>query len=270
LENNTIRWNVFNKDRDKIEAAGEITSELVPQGSVMNIGRISFSPPKSDKANRKNIHLNFAGALKENDYPIWIYPRKEELIIPDEILITHVLDKKAKDKLNKGGKVLLFPNPDDIKNNSVACQFISEFWNWGMFTWLAEQYGGKISPGTMGILTDPEHPVFIDFPTEFHTNWQWWPIVKNARSVILDNTDHGYRPLVQIIDNINRNHKLGMIFEFKVDDGKVLVCSSDLSALDEYPETRQLYKSILHYMTAPAFNPEYNISVNELKDLLFN
>ncbi|MBO5602619.1 MAG: hypothetical protein J5957_08480 [Prevotella sp.] len=56
-----------------------------------------------------------------------------------------------------------------------------------------------------------------------------------------------------MIDNIERNHKLGLIYEYKVGKGKILVCMSPLNQLQQYPEARQLYKSILHYMQSTDF-----------------
>ena len=35
-----------------------------------------------------------------------------------------------------------------------------------------------------GELIDDSHPLFRNFPTEFHTNWQWWPMAVQ-RAVIL-------------------------------------------------------------------------------------
>jgi hypothetical protein len=58
---------------------------------------------------------------------------------------------------------------------------------------------------------DPDFPLFAHFPSEFHSNWQWWQLVKNARTIILDKTPAEYRPLIQTLDNFARNHKLGII-----------------------------------------------------------
>ncbi|MCM1311888.1 MAG: hypothetical protein NC252_03180 [Roseburia sp.] len=77
-----------------------------------------------------------------------------------------------------------------------------------------------------------------------------------------------YRPIVQVIDNVERNHKLGLIFEFKVDKGKILVCMSDLIAIQEYPEARQMYHSILNYMLSDKFWPTTNLSLSDLHRLL--
>ena len=126
------------------------------------------------------------------------------------------------------------------------------------------------SPGTMGILANPAHPVFDDFPTEFHTNWQWWYVLKTSRALILDSTPKEYRPLVQVIDNINRNHKLGLIMEYKVGKGKLLICMANLPALQDKPEGRQLYASILHYVSSSKFNPTNEITKKELEKGNYN
>jgi hypothetical protein len=136
-----------------------------------------------------------------------------------------------------------------------------------MFKGISESNKKPVSPGTMSILTDPFLPLLSDFPTEFYTNWQWWPIVKNSRPFILDNTPKEYRPLVQVVDNIERNHKLGLIFEFSVGKGKLLVCMSNLRAIQDRPEGRQLYSSILKYMSSDKFNPAQVLTPQELISL---
>ena len=112
-----------------------------------------------------------------------------------------------------------------------------------------------VAPGTLGILCDPNHPAFAGFPTEFHTNWQWFHLLRNSRSMIIDAMPTGYKPLVQVIDNCERAHKLAAIFEAKVGPGKLLVCSIDLPTLQAKPEARQLLHSLLQYMNSEQFAP---------------
>jgi hypothetical protein len=124
-----------------------------------------------------------------------------------------------------------------------------------MFKKLAEERKKPLAPGTLGILCDPNHPAFVGFPTEFHTNWQWFNLLRNSRSMILDPMPAGYKPIVQVIDNCERAHKLAAIFEVKVGPGKLLVCSIDLSKLQDKPEARQLLHSLLQYMNSDKFTP---------------
>jgi hypothetical protein len=70
-----------------------------------------------------------------------------------------------------------------------------------------------------------------------------------------------------VVDNFERNHKLGLIFEFAVGKGKLLVCMSDLRSVQDKPEARQLYSSILKYMSSGSFNPSQSLSAEELNTL---
>ena len=79
----------------------------------------------------------------------------------------------------------------------------------------------------------------------------------------------GYKPIVQVIDNVERNHRLGLLFEFAVGNGSLLVCCSDLESTLEYPEGRQFYKAVLDYMRSDDFHPTVALSLNRLS-VLFN
>ena len=137
-----------------------------------------------------------------------------------------------------------------------------------MFKTICENNKKKVSPGTLSILTNPEHPIFKGFPTEMHTNWQWFPVIKESHPLVLDNFAKDYRPIVQVIDNIERNHKLGLVMEWKVGAGKLLVCMSDLEKAAKYPEGKAFYQSVLNYMRSADFNPSAEITVDELKKKL--
>jgi hypothetical protein len=86
--------------------------------------------------------------------------------------------------------------------------------------------------------------------------------------MILDTTPVDFRPIVQVIDNFERNHKLGVIFECKVGKGKLLVCSCNLQEQENYPEARQLLHSILDYMSTNEFQPAQNLDLADLNKIL--
>jgi hypothetical protein len=159
------------------------------------------------------------------------------------------------------------PEPNDL-NNSLPGMFAPDFWNYGMFKKLAEEKKKPIAPGTLGILCDPNHPAFADFPTEFHSNWQWFNLLQNSRTMILDAMPAGYRPIVQVIDNLERAKKLGNVFEVKMGKGKLLVCSINLPAIQDKPEARQLLHSLLRYMNSDYFEPKTTIDDTTLDRIL--
>jgi len=67
-----------------------------------------------------------------------------------------------------------FPKAEAIEAHSTGIQFISEFWNWRMFTSLAVHFEKpESSPGTLGLLINDRHPALAEFSTEFHAKYQW-------------------------------------------------------------------------------------------------
>ena len=197
-----------------------------------------------------------------NTWPVWIYPAEIPLD-QDGILETSVLDGSALQALSEGASVLLTPL-DTAR--SVGGLFQTDYWNYRMFKNICERSGKPVSPGTLGILTDPAHPLFRKFPTEEHSNWQWFPVLKASRPMILDALD-GYKPLVQVIDNIERNHRLGLVFEFAVGKGRLLVCCADLDASDAYPEGRQFHAALLDYIHSAEFRPDTVLTPEQLQAL---
>ena len=239
----------------------------VKQGELAKVGTLKPAIASVRKAEKVTLALSIDGTPYRNDYSLWIYPAADKEVAPSEdICVTDDLDAHLK-YLTEGGKVLWFPSKDKHKDQTVGGLFQTDYWNYRMFRTICENLDRPVSPGTLGILTDPGHPALADFPTEFHTNWQWFPIIKQSYPMILDSLSDDYRPIVQIIDNVKRNHKLGLLFEFKVGNGKLLVCMSDLKAVQDKPEARQFYRSILEYMESPAFAPSYSLSVKDLQDL---
>ena len=234
----------------------------------------------ADKPTKLNVSLNIEGTEARNSYELWVYPKKA--MEKKGVIIARDLNQEVVKVLEKGGKVLWMPTAsshfvaaddtlsqaDNATPYTVGGLFQTDYWNYRMFKTICENNKKKVSPGTLGILTNPEHPIFKGFPTEMHTNWQWFPVIKESHPLVLDNFAKDYRPIVQVIDNIERNHKLGLVMEWKVGAGKVLVCMSDLEKAAKYPEGKAFYQSVIDYMRSADFNPSAEITVDELKKKL--
>ena len=233
-----------------------------------------------DKPTKLLLTLNIEGTEARNSYELWVYPKK--VLEKKGVIIAKDLNQEVVKVLEKGGKVLWMPTAsshfvaaddtlsqaDNATPYTVGGLFQTDYWNYRMFKTICENNKKKVSPGTLGILTNPEHPIFKEFPTEMHTNWQWFPVIKESHPLVLDNFAKDYRPIVQVIDNIERNHKLGLVMEWKVGSGKLLVCMSDLEKAAKYPEGKAFYQSVIDYMRSADFNPSSEISMDELKKKL--
>jgi hypothetical protein len=261
-----LTWTVGDSAGPAI-ASGTLGPVTIRQGEVFPVGRIRVPLDRAPSPGKLTVTASVEGTAYLNRYDIWVYPPKVDTRAPAGVLITDRLDATTQKHLDAGGKALLFPRIDELKH-SVPGAFQTSFWCWPMFAGGAIKRGIEPPPGTQGFLCDPGHPALAAFPTEFHSNWQWWRIVKNARPIILDDTPPSYRPIVHVIDNFARNHKLGLLFETKAGPGSLLVCASDLPALLEHPEARQLLHSLLRYVDSPAFEPRTALDAGLLKKLL--
>ena len=258
LNGKTLHWTLGN-------AKGSVVIESDEFG-LIDVGTIEMPFDYFEQPVQLELSLVVEGASNNNKYNLWVYPAKNNLDeLKKETLIATEFTNDVAKRLEDGESVLLMPGESE---QTVGGLFQTDYWNYRMFKTISEKNGRHVSPGTLGILADPQHPLFNSFPTDMHTNWQWFPIVKASHPFKLDNTAPEYRPVVQVIDNIERNHKLGLVFEFSVGRGKLLVVMSDLEKASEYPEGRQFYLSLLKYMKSSDFAPKTHISAEDFRILL--
>ena len=237
------------------------------QGKLNDIGEFALALAAIAAPKMLTLTLEIEGTPYRNSYPLWIYPATVDTRVPQGVMLAEsYLAEATQRHLAAGGKVLLLPKLDKLPH-SIEGEFQCDFWS-PMFITAAKKRGGKVPPGTLGILCDPGSPALSHFPTEFHSNWQWWQLVKNARPILFDETPADYRPLVQVIDNFVTNHKLGLIAETKVGKGKMLICAINLLGSQEQPEARQLLHSLLRYLDSEDFAPRVELAEELLRKLL--
>ena len=256
FKDNPLYWQLVDQYGQIIES-GKMNCDADSNENPATYGTIHVDLKKVRCPQKLSLKLSLNGVGYQNNYPVWLYPEEVDTDLPQEVIIAGNLDEDILERLKKGGKVLFLPENSSVKQ-AIPGAFQSDFWCYPMF----KKYN---PPGTLGILCNPEHPALKSFPTEFHSNWQWWPLLKNGCAMILDETPEGFRPIVQVIDNFERNHKLGVIFECRVGVGKLLVCSCNLPEQQHYPEARQLLSSLLRYMDSREFNPQHSIQIEVLK-----
>ena len=261
LRGKKMTWRISSDEPSFNEDEGKINIFTYNEG-LLDAGELNLEL-HADKPAKVNLTLSIDGTDARNSYELWVYPRKT--VDKKNVVIAKNLTPDVVASLEKGAKVLWMP---DSLPYTVGGLFQTDYWNYRMFKTICENNKKAVSPGTLGILTRPEHPIFKGFPTEMHTNWQWFPVIKESHPLVLDNFAKDYLPIVQVIDNIERNHKLGLVMEWKVGAGKLLVCMSDLEKASQYPEGRAFYQSVLSYMRSSDFNPQSEITIPDLMKTL--
>lgn len=178
----------------------------------------------------------------------------------NDIYYTTTLDEKAKTVLDNGGKVFLNAAGKVVKGKEVSMYFLPVFWNTSWFK--------MRPPHVTGMFIQNNSPAFAHFPTDFHSDLQWWEIVDRAQVMVLEDFPPGFKPLVQPIDTWFINRRLALVYEAKVGKGKLIVSSADVGpAVTDKPAARQLFYSLQQYMQSANFNPKQQVSFEVVKDV---
>ncbi|MCM1103564.1 MAG: beta-glucuronidase [Clostridium sp.] len=239
----------------------------------------SIALPASGHPEHYLLQIRLAGTDVENHYELWSYPDYADTIssaekstgtVPESVEASHNVSipgglgmtseslfglhnititlSDAITRVQKGKPTVLCLSPEQ-NPNAVTGTYCTDFWCYPMFRSISEGMKKEVPVGTMGLLIRREHPALALFPTNSYSTPQWWEIVMNSASTILDDT--AIVPVVQTMDNFERNHRLGLIYEVQLigTDVPLIICASPLPRLaaDGHAEAACLLKSLCHY-----------------------
>ncbi len=254
LKNRVLKWKIRNKT--EVTHSGKFNISSSPKGILTDAGTIIADLSNSTVATNLIIEVEIENSNVKNSWQIWVYP--SILTMPNDIAYSRHIEEAI--GLLKLGKKVLF-NPAFEKINGLEGKFSPVFWSPVHFPKQA---------GTMGILCNPSHKAFEHFPTEMHTNWQWWSLLKRSSTLVIDSYPE-ITPLIEMIDNFFANRKLCNTFEAKVGAGRLLFTTIDLvNDMESRPEAKQLKYSLLKYMESEAFCPSNQIDEKTVMSFISN
>lgn len=220
----------------------------------------------------------------ENSWNFWVYPASDpeehaarqltSAADPDPCHPVHASDvlitaswEEAESKLAAGGRVLLIARTADLGWASppldtipiFSNRLLSPAWSRMLGLWI-DRKPHELKGRALGA-----------FPTASYFDWQWAEIVHGVRAVNLDSLPAELEPLVWVIDDWNRNYKLGVIFELAVGDGRLLVSAFDIShPSSSNAVARQLRYSLLKYARGDCFQPQVSVLPEQVRSLFFD
>ena len=232
---------------------GTLPEATVPTGGLTSLGRLSIPLGSVTVPMKLTLIVSLTGY--SSAYDLWVYPPAKPVCPPD-VYETVTLDEKAELVLARGGTVYLTPpSTREALPQSIQSQFSTDFWSVGTF---AGQEGG------MGQLIDAAHPLFEYFPTEAHTDWQWWPMA-SQRALILPEQ---WQTIVTVMDSYATLRPMAQLLECRCGSGRLLLSTMGLQDLQQYPEARALLSAIYTYLASDQFQPMQEIPIESLRQLL--
>lgn len=261
-------------------ASGKLEKRDLPIGQNIELGKISVPLSDITEAGKYTLSVSIPGTKARNHWDFWVYPENDKAassdlsdmgfkvksgkrsgsFFVDDIYVTDSLDAQAEKQLKKGGKVLICAAGKVTYGREVKQFFTPVFWNTSWFK--------MRPPHTTGIYVESTHPVFGNFPTDYHSDLQWWELVNKAQVMQFTDFPQDFQPLVQSIDTWFVSRKIGMLFEANVAKGKLMMTTMDITNnLDKRLVARQMRRSILKYMHSADFQPQWDIDRQQISDL---
>lgn len=248
-------WSLVADDGTVVQH-GLLPVKQVKLGGGQVVGSLSCPLSSVSQAQRLQLQVALKGTDFQNSWNVWVYPAGLQIDYGEVVLTTTLADTR---RALEAGKRVFF-NPPYQQCVGLQGKFVPVFWSPVHFPKQA---------GTMGLLLAPAHPAFSHFPTENHTDWQWWSLATQSRTWVVDSLYTQLTPLVECVDNFANNRRLTNLFETNCLNGKLIVCSMDLQHdLLDYPEKKQLLHSLITYMKSDAFAPTATLNWDEMNQLV--
>ncbi|MEO0529905.1 MAG: discoidin domain-containing protein, partial [Planctomycetota bacterium] len=240
---------------DNVIGSTRLDSKTFDIGNGLAVGTFEADLASIEEATRLELVVTSPDCVARNQWPIWVYPTDPA---EPEVVIHPAADEACLADLRAGRSVLLLPSAGAVRR-PIPARFIPVFWSPLHF---------PNQPGTLGVTIDADHPLWRAFPTDTHTNWQWWELLAESTSVDLTGFDTAIAKPFRFIDKYDRNALPAAMFEARVGPGRLLVCTLDVTSdPDERIVARQLLTALKRYVASSDFRPEGNLTPDELGSL---
>jgi hypothetical protein len=253
LSHLNVTYSITENEHQQLIANGLLFTGTVPIGKNIQLGTIVMPLDSITHPTKLTLAVQLSGRI-QNHWDFWVYPSQTADADDSNIYIADTLDAKALKTLKKGGSVLLTAAGKVTLGSDVKQTYLPVFWNTSWFK--------MRPPHTTGAYIDKHHPLFkYDFPTDNWSNLNWWELLNKAQVMNLMELPASYQPPIQPIDTWHVSRKLGMLIEARVDKGRLLMTTMDISRdLEHRHVARQMRQAILRYMQSSDFAPTIQLS----------
>ena len=266
---NVASSNVANSQlehREEEAWKGEKRIGLVKNGEITELGEFEVAIPAVEKPAKYLLRASFVGgAVKaENEWEIYAFPSYHgpktynsqtstcSTRINLHTNIVRVVSNISRDDLlaamGRGERVLLL-GKGPFKSLRTSFRI-------GLAGRTSGHYATIIKPG---------HPALEGMPHEGFCGWQFRRLMQNGAAVQLE-AGVPFDPIIEVASSDKYLIRQAMLFEYKVGEGRLLVCSFAFGAKD--PAAAWLKARLEAYAASDAFNPKQSLTPEQLRAVI--
>ena len=258
------------RGRERRECAGCVWSDErkvkdVKNGDIAAVGEFEVAIPEVKKPTKYLLRASFAGGVvkAENEWEIYAFPSYHDpktynsqtstrstcsTRINFHTNIVRVVSNISRDDLlaamERGERVLLL-GKGPFKSLRTSFRI-------GLAGRTSGHYATIIKPG---------HPALEGMPHEGFCGWQFRRLMQNGAAVQLE-AGVPFDPIVEVAASDKYLIRQAMLFEYKVGEGRLLVCSFAFNEND--PAAAWLKARLEAYAASDAFNPKQSLTPDQL------
>lgn len=231
----------------------------VRNGEIAAIGEFDIVFPSVDKPAKYLLRASFAGgAVKaENEWEVYAFPET----------YTHSTCSVRPNSHPRNVRVVSNISRDDLlaaMGRGERVLLIGK----GPFKSLRTTFriglAGRTS-GNYATIIKPGHPALEGMPHEGFCGWQFRRLMQNGAAVQLE-AGVPFDPIIEVASSDKYLIRQAMLFEYKVGEGRLLVCSFAFDADD--PATAWLKARLEAYAASEAFRPTQSITPDQLRAVI--
>ena len=219
----------------------------VANGRLSRLGAFEVEIPASDAVRKYRLRAMFAGGAvrAENEWEIYAFPPVSARPSPANVRVVKDIDEaELVAALARGERVLLLGA--------------------GPFNALPTTYrigmAGRCS-GNYATVVKKGHPALEGLPHDGFCGWQFRRLMEGGRAVQLE-AGVPFDPIIDIASSVKFPIRQAGLFEYRVGEGKLLVCSFAFGADD--PAANWLRTRLMDYAAGAAFDPPQRLTPAQL------
>ncbi|MBR2477105.1 MAG: beta galactosidase jelly roll domain-containing protein [Clostridia bacterium] len=235
---------------DTVISEFDVPAEEIITGKVAKIEDICITLPHTDKAEQMTLCTTLSTNRKicENVWELYLFP-EAKLCENDNLIISDGLTAdELKKHLADGKDVVLF-GTEPFK---------------AMATTFRISLAGRTAGNLATVIN--RHPITDTIPHEGFCGWQFASLMEGGAAVCFKDAGIPFNPIIEVASTHKNVIRQAALFEFKVLNGRLIVCSFDLK--DGDAAAKWLKSQITFYAASDKFNPADTISESQLDALI--
>ena len=223
----------------------------VANGRLTRLGSFSVEIPATKEPRKYLLKASFAGGSVKaaNEWEIYAFPKVAKKAEPANVRVAGKMgERELANALSNGERVLLL-GPGPFKSLPTTYRI-------GM--------AGRCS-GNYATVIKADHPAVEGMPHEGFCGWQFRRLMEKGNAVQLE-AGVPFDPVIDIASSVKCPIRQAMLFEYRVGEGRLLVCSFNFS--DNDPAAAWLRDRLIAYAAGASFDPKQTLTQQQLHDVI--